>query len=53
MPNKLEHNSSYHFLFIGISESGNSNNVIQTIEYANTKGANTVGFAGLFEPNKN
>jgi D-sedoheptulose 7-phosphate isomerase len=34
-------------LVIAISGSGNSTNVIEAIEYANTKGANTVGLVGF------
>lgn len=41
--NKVKEND----LVIGISGSGNSQNVIQAIEYAKTKGAITVGFVGF------
>lgn len=34
-------------IVIGISASGNSPNIINAIEYANTHGARTVGFAGF------
>lgn len=34
-------------LVIGISGSGNSKNVIKTIEYANSNGANTIGLCGF------
>jgi D-sedoheptulose 7-phosphate isomerase len=33
-------------LFIGISSSGNSNNVLKAIEYANSKGNTTLGLTG-------
>jgi D-sedoheptulose 7-phosphate isomerase len=39
-------------IVIGISGSGNSENVIRAIEYANEHGAVTVGFSGFSENNK-
>lgn len=37
---------------IGISGSGNSENVIRAIEYANSKGGITIGLSGYSESNK-
>jgi len=34
-------------LVIGISGSGNSRNVVRALEYANAKGATTIGFVGF------
>ena len=45
--NQLENYLQSNDLVIAISGSGNSNNVIEAVEYANTKGANTIGLVGF------